>query len=447
MAVGMYDSFFTRHWFSQGAKDIWSDRATLQSWLDVELALARAQADIGMIPKQAAATIAAKASADAFDLDALTAATQTTLHPFVPVLHQFEKLCGPEVAGFIHWGVTTQNIFDTATALQLRATHELIVGDLGRLLAKLAQLAHDHRDVSQAGRTHGQHALPITFGFKIAGWHAELARELLHIESRTADAFVASMGGAVGTFAAMNGRGRAVQERVAALLGLGSNSVPSRASSDGFAAYASALAPLAATIEKIANEVVFLQRTEIAEVEERFDMGKIGSSTMAQKRNPARAQNLIGLAKMLRSRVPLVVEAMVRANEGDAAASNAGDTALAEIAILGASLVEGCARLVEGLTVDTAAMQRNLDASGGLILSEAIMMELAPLIGRHKAHDLLYDVAMERVRTGRPFVELLSKHKLLAPHVAKLDLQRLLDPRAYLGDAISMADAAAQPKQ
>jgi adenylosuccinate lyase len=443
MAVGMYDSFFTRHWFSAEAKAIWADTATLQAWLDVEVALARAQADIGMIPPAAADVIAANADARAFDLDKLTAATIKTLHPFVPVLHQFEALCGPEAAGYIHWGATTQNIFDTAVALQLRAAHALIIRDLDRARATIARLARETRDVPQAGRTHGQHALPITFGFKLAGWHAELTRERAHIESRTADAFVASMGGAVGTFAAMNGRGRAVQDAVATLLGLGSNPVPNRSTSDGFAAYASALAPFAATVEKIANEVVFLQRTEIAEVEERFDFGKVGSSTMAHKRNPSHALNLIGLAKMLRSRAPLIVEAMVRTNEGDAAASNAGDSALPEVSIIAASLAEGLVRLVDGMTVDASAMARNLEASGGMILTEAIMMEIAPLIGRHRAHDLLYEIAMERARTGEAFETLLERHSVLAPHLARIDLKRLLDPSHYLGEAAAMADAAA----
>ena len=440
MTVGMFASCFTGHWFSAEAKALWSDRATLQAWLDVEAALARAQAELGMIPRGAAETIAAKARAELFDLDRLAQDIRRTMHPFVPVLRQFEALCGEEAAGYIHWGVTTQNIFETGCVLQLRASHRLLIQGFDRALAACAKLAAENRDVLQAGRTHGQHALPITFGFKVAAWREELRRHAARLAAAAGDAFVARTGGAVGTFAAMGGQGRAVQARLAELLGLGVAAIPVRSAFDGFAAYLGILGLIAATVEKVAREVVFLQRTEIAEAEERFETGKVGSSTMAQKRNPAHAQNIAGIAQILRSRVPLANESMLRPNEGDATAGNVADTLVPEMAILAVSVVEGLATLLEGLVVHPEAMRRNLDLTGGAILSEAIMMGLARRIGRHHAHHVLYDAAMQAAGGGISFVEALRQHPLLDRHKEALDLEALLDPVNYVGEAADCVD-------
>ncbi|MBO1079296.1 class-II fumarase/aspartase family protein [Roseomonas haemaphysalidis] len=440
MTTGMFDSCITGHWFSAKAKDIWSDLGTLQAWLDVEKALARAQADLSMIPRAAADIIGAKADATLLDLGRMAADIRSTMHPFVPMLRQFEELCGEEAAGYIHWGVTTQNIFETGAVLQLRDSHVLIEQQLRRAVDACARLAAGNRDIVQAGRTHGQHALPITFGFKVAAWREELRRHLTRLDVAAQDALVVRTGGAVGTFAAMEGQGRAVQARVAEILGLGVAGIPVRSSFDQFAAYLGVLVLLAGTAEKVAREVVFLQRTEVAEVEERFETGKVGSSTMAQKRNPAHAQNVAGVAQILRSRAGLVTESMVRANEGDATASNIADVLVPEMAILAASVAEGLASLIDGLVVHPEAMRRNLDLTGGAILSEAVMMTLGRSIGRHHAHHVLYDAAMRAADGSVAFVDALRQHPLLREHGNTLDFEALLDPANYVGEAAACVD-------
>jgi adenylosuccinate lyase/3-carboxy-cis,cis-muconate cycloisomerase len=438
--VGMFNSRFSGHWFSAAALALWTDRATLQAWLDVEVALARAQAELGLIPPAAAGTIALHARAELFDLDQVAIGIQRTLHPFVPVLRAFEALCGEEAAGWIHWGATTQNIFDTGCALQARASQALLRRGLDRAVDAAGRLAAAHRDTLQSGRTHGQHALPITFGFRVAAWREELRRHAARIEAATADAFVARTGGAVGTFAAMGEKGRAVQARVAALLGLGAAAIPVRSAWDGMAAYLDALGLLAATIEKIAREIVFLQRTEVAEVEERFEHGKVGSSTMAQKRNPQHAQNVATLARLLRARAPLAGEAMLRMDDGDAIGGNLGDALVPEMAILAVSAVEGLAVLLEGLVVHPDAMRRNLGLTGGAILSEAVMMTLAHAIGRHHAHDVLYAAAMRAADGSVSFEEALRSHPAVAAHAGSLDVAALLDPANYVGAAAACVD-------
>jgi adenylosuccinate lyase/3-carboxy-cis,cis-muconate cycloisomerase len=435
MSIGMFESFVTGHWFSAEAKKIWSDVATLQAWLDVEAALALAQAELGLVPTDAARTIAARAHARLFDLARLATDIAFAQHPLVPVLHQFEQLCGEPAAGFIHWGATTQNIFDTASALQMRQTHRLLVGHLDDAIGAFAELALQHQATAMPGRTHGQHALPMTFGFKLAGWIDELDRDRARLEQRLDSSFTACMGGAIGTFAAMGGAGRAVEARLAERLGLRPAGLPMRSSYDRVGDYVAALGLLAGTAQKIAQDVVFMQRTEIGEVAEAFHAGKVGSSTMAQKRNPSTALLLASLARMLRARVPAALEAMVRMDEGDSSATNVTDTLLPEIAIIASSIAQTLATLARGLVVFPEAMRRNLGLTEGLIASEAVMMRLTGLMGRHEAHRLLYEAAQRAQSDGVPFITAIAEHPRFTGRELPPDLASALDASAYVGES------------
>jgi adenylosuccinate lyase/3-carboxy-cis,cis-muconate cycloisomerase len=431
MTNGMFSSFITRHWFSKTVIDIWSDEATLQTWLDVEAALALAQAKLGLIPTESAARIAECCSAASFDYERLSKDIEFAQHPFVPVLKQLEELCGEPAAGFVHWGATTQNIFDTAIALQLKKTHRQLEAALDRSEVLLKALAIKHTRTLQAGRTHGQHALPMTFGFKVAGWHEEIRRSRERVTERADRSFLTFFGGAIGTFAAMGGKGRAVEEEVAQSLGLQAAALPLRSSFDRVADYLSALGVMAGSIQKIAQDIVFMQRTEIGEVEEAFHMGKIGSSTMAQKRNPSAALVLVSLCRMLEGRMPMILAGMVRMDEGDSSSTNISDIVVGEIAILAASIVERAESVLSGLQINAENMRRNLDLTQGLILSEAAMMQMSPRIGRHKAHQLLYEAAQRTAMEGTAFSQ------TLAEALQKAGLSEMaitLAPESYLGE-------------
>lgn len=435
MHIGMFESFVTGHWFSQQAKSIWSDVATLQAWLDVEAALAHAQAELGIVPADAAQKIAEKADARLFDVQRLASDIAFAQHPLVPVLRQFEQLCGEPAAGFIHLGATTQNIFDTASALQMSRTHQLLVGHLDSAIDTWGRMALAHQATVMPGRTHGQHALPMTFGFKLAGWIDELDRHRGRLTQRLASSFTASMGGAIGTFAATGPAGREVEARMARRLGLAPTGLPVRSSYDRVGDYIAALGLLAATAQKIAQDVVFMQRTEIGEVAEAFHLGKVGSSTMAQKRNPSTALLLTSLARMLRARVPPALEAMVRMDEGDSSATNVTDTLLPEVAIIATSLAETLAKLAQGLVVHPDAMRRNLELTQGLIVAEAAMMRLTPLMGRHEAHHLLYEAAQRSQSEGVPFLAAIREHPHFAAHEFPPDLAQALQASGYVGEA------------
>ena len=191
MRVGPFESFITGHWFSAEAKCLWSDQATLQAWLTVEASLAQVQAELGVVPESAAQQIAACAKAELFDTERLARDIAFAQHPLVPVLRQYEALCGEPAAGFLHWGATTQNIFDTATSLQMVATHALLVRNLDQIVSTLGEMALTHQHTVMPGRTHGQHALPMTWGFKLAGWVDELDRDRRRLQERLASSFVA----------------------------------------------------------------------------------------------------------------------------------------------------------------------------------------------------------------------------------------------------------------
>lgn len=435
MTMGMFDSFITRHWFSSEAKSIWSDMATLQAWLDVEAAMAQAQGRLGVIPPEVASVITSACKQELFDTERLSSDIAHAQHPFVPVLRQIEELCGEPAAGYVHWGATTQNIFDTGVSLQMRRTHALIDASLAIASDRLNALAKEHRDTVQAGRTHGQHALPMTFGFKVTGWLEEVRRDRDRLETRIRPSFVASLGGAIGTFAAMGPRGPEVEEEIGRILDLEPAVLPMRSSFDRASDYFSALALLAGTAEKIAQDIVFMQRTEIAEVEEAFHMGKVGSSTMAQKRNPSTALLLVSLSRMLQARLPLIIGSMNRMDEGDSSATNVADVVVPEMAVLGASIAEALARLISGLVVNKEAMRRNLDITNGLIVSEAAMMQLSDRLGRHKAHHMLYEAAQRSVMDGVPFTTAIAEHRDMNGASAVT-----LDAASYIGESGALVD-------
>lgn len=441
MNVGLFDSFITRHWYNAEARRIWSDAATLQAWLEVEVALAAAQAELGIIPADAAPVIRARADATAFDLERLSREIAFAQHPFVPVLRQFEELCGEPAAGYIHWGATTQNVFDTANSLQMAQSHRLMLDFLAGAITRFIALAQAHKDTLQAGRTHGQHALPMTFGFKVAGWLDELDRDRLRLEGRFTSSFVASMGGAIGTFAAMGEKGPAVEKLLAQKLGLAPAGLPMRASFDRVSDYVSALGLLAGTAEKIGHDIVFLQRTEVGEVEEAFHLGKVGSSTMAQKRNPTTALMLISMGRLLRAKVPLALESMVRMDEGDSSATNISDVTLPEIGVLAVSLAETLQRLARGLVVHPAAMRRNAAMTNGLIASEAVMMRLTETMGRHHAHHLLYEAAQRSIAESISFPQAIQEHPLMKPHGLSGSLDQALTIDNYVGESSRLVDA------
>jgi 3-carboxy-cis,cis-muconate cycloisomerase len=290
-----------------------------------------------------------------------------------------------------------------------------------------------------AGRTHGQHAVPATFGYKVAVWIDELIRHTERFRQAAPRLFVAMLGGGAGTYASLGKNGPLVQQGIGRLLGFSSMTVPSRTIGDHLAENVLLLGLLAATCGKIGREIYTLMKTEFGEVEEPVPPGTVGSSTMPQKRNPKLCQDVIAVAAEIRSMVPLALEAMTTEHEADRTTSLMMDTAESRACIATGDLLARLTEIMRGLRLDPARMRTNLDLGGGLIMAEAVMLDLGAAIGRQHAHDAVYDAAQEAFLQGKPFGELLAADSRVAAHMTADQIARLLDPTAYTGLCADMA--------
>src|SRR5499433_1181292 len=399
-----------------GVRVLFTESARFQSWLDVEAALARAQAELGIIPEAAAHEIVRKAKLSFLDLSAVRAGLARTGHPLVPLVWELDRVCEGDAGGYVHWGATTQNVTQTGQLLQVRRAHEIFLRELGTLLGTLADLADRTKDVLLPGRTHGQHAVPATFGFKVAVWIDELGRHADRLRACESRVFVAMLGGGAGTLASLGELELRTQERMAAHLGMAAMPLPARTIGDHQAEYVTLLGMLAATGSKIGREVYTLMKQEFGEVEEPVPPGTVGSSTMPQKRNPKLSQDIVAAAAQVRALVPLALEAMQTEHEADRTTSMMFDRAMVDACGLIGDILQRLIVLFAGLRVFPERMRANLDLSGGLIMSEALMLELGKRLGRQRAHDVVYDAAQASVTERRPFKQLLSEDERVRAH-------------------------------
>jgi len=419
---------------------VFSDEGYLTRCLEVEAALARAQAAIGMIPGAAAREISARANFAILDLERLRRETEVVGYPILPLVKQLAAACSAEAGGYVHWGATTQDIMDTATVLQLRAALELIEKDLDDILASLASLAKRYRDAPMAGRTHLQQALPITFGYKVAVWRAPLERSRERLAQLRARVLVGQFGGAAGTLASLGDKGLAVRAALMRELGLAEPAITWHVARDALAEAVLFTGLLTGSLGKIASDVMMMMATELGEVFEPFVHGRGASSTMPQKRNPISSELILACAKLVRQHCALMLDAMVQDFERATGPWHVEWIALPESYLATAGACRQAKLMLAGLTVDTGRMQRNLDLTSGLIVAEAVMMGLAPKLGRQAAHDVVYDACRAAADSGKPLLDLLSADKQIGLHFDRAELERLLDPRNYLGSAGEMVD-------
>ncbi len=410
-----------------------------QAWLDVEVALARAQAELGIIPAPAAEAIAKAAHLSLMDRARIDEGFARTGHTIVPLVWELSRVTGEEHGGWVHWGATTQNITQTGDLLVLRQAHGVFFKLIAACLAAMADLAERGADMPIAGRTHGQHAVPATFGYKVAVWIDELLRHADRLHQAAPRLFVAMLGGGAGTYASLGKMGPPVQQGIGRLLGFGSMTVPSRAIGDHLGENICLLGMLAATCGKIGREIYTLMKTEFGEVEEPVPPGTVGSSTMPQKRNPKLCQDIIAAAAEVRSLVPLALEAMTTEHEADRTTSLMFDSAEARACIAMGDILSRMGEIMRGLKLDPARMRANLDLGGGLIMAEAVMLELGAALGRQHAHDVVYDSAMAAAEQGVSFGGLLTADPRVTAHMTPDAIQKLLDPTAYTGLCADMA--------
>ncbi|HTB93544.1 MAG TPA: 3-carboxy-cis,cis-muconate cycloisomerase [Candidatus Sulfotelmatobacter sp.] len=417
---------------------IFSDREYLQSLLDFEAALARAEAKAGVIPVTDAPIIAAACRAEQFDVDEL--ATQATLSgnvaiPLIKALTAHVAIQSKDAARFVHWGATSQDAMDTAAMLQLRRALEIMDQDLARLSATLATLADKYRSTPIAARTWMQQALPTTFGFIAAGWLDAILRHRSRLSDLRSRNLALQFGGAVGTLAALSGRGPAVAKALSEELQLPLPAISWHTHRDRIIEIAAALGLCTGTLGKIARDISLHAQTEIAELGEPSGEGRGGSSTMPQKRNPVTCATVLAAAQRVPGLVSTMLSSMVQEQQRGLGGWQAEWETLPEIVSLSGGALHHLTEMLPGLHVDAKRMLKNLDATQGLIFAEAVTMALGERRGKLLAHTLI-ELACKRARLeNRHLKDVLGAEPELNIHLPPAELERLFDVRNYLGSA------------
>ncbi|MDA8345660.1 MAG: adenylosuccinate lyase family protein [Thermaerobacter sp.] len=426
----------------EGAARIFSDERVVEYWCRAEVALAQAEAELGVIPRAAAEAITRSVRPEKVDLERLAEGTLRVGYPILPLVRILEEMVGAEAGEHIHWGATTQDIMDTAVALQMQDLHRMVAGLLDQLGDLLAERVRRHKSTPMPGRTHGQQAVPITLGLKFGVWLDEIRRHRERWREIAGRIGFGQLSGAAGTLASLGAMGPRVQERMCNILGLKAPPIGWHSARDTLAEIVSVLGLVAGTLGKMAGEVAALQRNEIAELSEGFLPDRGSSSTMPQKRNPITSETMVAQAAYIRQQVPLLTYAMTAVHERATGEWQVEWIVLPEVGVMAVGLLKNAISLLEHLVVDEEAMLRNLSLTRGLIVAERVMMALASHLGRQASHELVYAASARAIDERRPLLEVLGENGAVTRHLSPSGLAELLDPTAYLGNAPHFAEAA-----
>jgi 3-carboxy-cis,cis-muconate cycloisomerase len=448
MPSTILDSAVFRDIFTtQAMRNVFSDENRVQKYLDFEAALARAQGRLGIIPQQAAEEIVRHCDAKLIDMATLKEATERIGYPVLPVVQQLVKLCNDGLGEWSHWGATTQDVTDTATILQVREALAILEQDIDAIADALAALAKKYRDTPMAGRSNLQQAVPITFGYKMATLLAAFERHKQRLKELKPRVLVGEFGGAAGTLSSLGKNGLKCQVELMKELNLGQPAISWHTVRDCIAEVGCFLGLVTGSCGKMAFDVKLLMQTEVEEVYEPFYSGRGSSSTMPQKRNPISSVYITAQTAMVRQLVAALLEAQVEDHERSTGPWEIEWIALPDIFMLSAGALAQTRFLVSGLQVNEKKMRANLDITHGLIMAEAVMMGLGAKMGRNRAHDVVYDICREVVKTGRPLLELLEENKEISKHADGKMLEKLVDPTNYLGVAGEMVDRVLQMRK
>ncbi|ODV10272.1 MAG: 3-carboxy-cis,cis-muconate cycloisomerase [Rubrivivax sp. SCN 70-15] len=425
---------------SDPMRRVWSDENRTQKYLDIEAALARVQGRIGLIPQEAADEIVSHCRLEQIDMARLREQTERIGYPILGVVSQLNALCRDKLGEYCHWGATTQDITDTATVLQIREALVLVDAELAAIADALARLAKEHRDTPMIGRSNLQQAIPVTFGYKMAGLLSAVLRHRERLAQLRERVLVGEFAGAAGTLASLERGAMQTQAGLCAELGLAQPVIAWHTIRDNIAEVGAFLGLVGGTLGKLSMDVKLMMQTEVGEVFEPFHHGRGSSSTMPQKRNPIGSCYIHAAISVVRQHAAALMDAMVADHERSTGPWEIEWIVLPEAFCLMAGALKQSRAIVEGLEVDAVAMRRNIDLTHGLVMSEAVMMGLGPYIGREYAHDLVYDICREAVKQQRPLLDLLAEHPEINRHVDHATLARLCDPANYLGQSGVMVD-------
>jgi adenylosuccinate lyase len=441
MACNMIESELFRDVFSTAKmREIWDDCSIIQNWLDTEAALAQSQAELGIIPADIASEITKKAKVENLDLGAIRAEVNKIGHSLVPTLREFQKKCDGKAGEFIHLGATTQDIIDMGFVLAAKKAFEVIYDDLYEVEELLISMAEEHKNTIMAGRTHGQQALPITFGYKVAVWASEIHRHLERMKECRQRDFVGQMSGAVGTLASFGKHALELQEKVMGKLGLAVPDISWHASRDRLVSIVNLLALISGTLGKIGNEIVALQKTEFSELAEPWTDGVVGSSTMPHKRNPGATEGMLTLSKLVKGNLMVVHESLLQEHERDGAYWKIEWVAVPEAFIYTGAALAKAKKVLKGLVVNKKKMEQNLDILKGLLLSEAAMLHLGEKLGKQTAHEVVYEISMKAFKDDASFKQYLLNDSRVSKYFNAADLDKILNPHEYTGFSCQLAE-------
>ena len=432
----------TGRYGSPEMRRIFDEENRLQKMLEVEAALAWAHSQVNNIPEGDADKIVEKASTKYVKLERVKEIESEIRHDVMALVRALAEACGSSGA-YVHLGATSSDILDTATALQLNEAVNLIEERLNDLESVLLKRADQHKKSIMMGRSHGQHALPTTFGFKIAVWTREVARHIQRLQDCRDRLLVGKMSGAVGTQAGLGPKALKIQELVMERLGIKAADISTQiVQRDRYAELTCILAILASTLDNIASEIRELQRPEIGEAFEAFERKKqVGSSTMPHKRNPMISERICGLAKIMRSLVSPALENVPTWHERDLTQSSCERFVIPEECVLIDYMLTLMIRVLKGLEVDEERMRKNMELTQGRMMSEAVMLALAKKgLGRQKAHELTRDLAIKSHSEQRAFKEVLMENSAVQELLSTKEIEEVLDPRNYLGTAIEQIE-------
>jgi 3-carboxy-cis,cis-muconate cycloisomerase len=421
---------------------IFDERARYQRWLDFEAALAKVQADLGVIPREAAEEIGRKAKLEHLDLEVIHNGYLHSRNSLIPLINGLRQACDGNYGEYVHYGATTQDVLDTAEALELRATLTVIYRDLRALESVCLDLAKRHRSTPMAARTHGQQALPTTFGMKVVVWAGELRRHIERIKSIYKRLSAGQLGGAVGTLAALGPQALEIAKGTLKLLGLEYASVAWHSSRDNPGELACALALLMTTLEKVANEVFQLQKTEIGELREPAPDRAMASSTMPHKENPVICERVVVLSRHVRYLTGTVVESMAHEHERDARCLWTEWLAMPQLCIYTGAGLQYVLDVMSGLTVRADRMLKNLYLQKSLISSEWLLFRLSGAIGRTKSSEKLHALSKKAAESGTSLKEALADDPEIGDILGPEELAHLDHPERYIGHAVDIVDQA-----
>ena len=425
--------FYSSGYTTQEARQVFCDKYRYQRWIDVEAALALAQADLGMIPERAAKTINEKAHLRYLDLKAVQEGIKVTSHSLLPLLEAWKNVCEDNAGQFIHFGATTQDIQDTAQVLEIGDVLAIVERDLRVIAQQVMELAERYIDLVTIGRSHTQHALPMTLGLKMAVWLDEVWRNYERLMACKDRVLVSQLFGGVGTMDAFTEKAFELLSNFSQGVGLKAPLTAWHAARDRGAEFLATMAMISGTLARIADEIRCLARSETGELEEPFQMGKVGSSTMPHKRNPEMCEQVVVLARLIKANACLGFEGMINEHERDYRAVRLEWVTITDTSLFMCGLLSLMKAILKDLIVHEHRIRQNVERAATLISTEALMFYMGETIGKQTAHRIIYEASMEAIETNQPLIELLMNHNEIAGKFRREDLEKTIDPKKHVG--------------